>query len=102
MKLAKLEKEDVLDFAEHSTTHGISYAFERDVRPVSRLSWLVTCVGLFALATYLIAVQYHDWQARPVLTTIGTTGHPVTQVEFPTVTICSQGIADDIIEGALA
>ncbi len=29
-------KETHVDFSENSTTHGISYAFERDVRSASR------------------------------------------------------------------
>jgi hypothetical protein len=42
-----------------------------------------------------------DWQANPVLTTVNTTAYPVKMIEFPAVTICGQGMSDDVISAAM-
>ena len=31
-----------------------------------------------------------DWQEKPISIEVETTSHPITEVEFPTVTICPQ------------
>ena len=44
---------------------------------------------------------YVDWQANPTITVINTTSFPIKNVEFPAITICSQGLAKDIMENVL-
>ena len=39
-----------------------------------------------------------DWQANPTITVINTTSYPIKNVEYPAITICSQGLAKDIVE----
>ena len=41
---------------------------------------------------------YKDWQDAPVITVINTTSYPISNVDFPSITICSQGLAKDIME----
>ena len=43
-------------------------------------------VACFAFATHMIIDSYKEWQESPVSTTITT--HPITELEFPTVTVC--------------
>ncbi len=100
MRHVRIQREGFVDFSESSTTHGFYYAFERDVRSFSRLFWLLTCVGFFCLSVYLIAVQHRAWKADPVLTSVGTTGYPVTELEFPAITICGLGISGEVLNGA--
>ena len=33
---------------------------------------------------------YIDWSKNPILTTIATTGLPISTIEFPAITICGQ------------
>ena len=42
-----------------------------------------------------------DWQEKQVITTINTTAYPVEHVEFPAITICSQGSAKDLTDVAI-
>ena len=35
---------------------------------------------------------YDDWDKRPVVTTVATTGLPISEIPFPSVTICSDGV----------
>ena len=48
------KKENLSDYSEHATMHGISYVFEKDIVIVSKIFWLLTCLGLGALAGYWI------------------------------------------------
>ena len=44
---------------------------------------------------------WHSWQDSPVLTTVGTTAHPIYKIDFPAITICSQGLVQQVIDNAL-
>ena len=39
-----------------------------------------------------------DWQANPTITVINTTSYPIKNVDYLAITICSQGLAKDIVE----
>ena len=41
---------------------------------------------------------YLQWQASPTVTTISTADYPIKNIEFPAITICSQGAAKGIME----
>ena len=47
---------------------------------------------MLILSIYWSYYLYADWQEKPVLTTVMTTALPVSQVAFPAVTVCSEGI----------
>ena len=34
---------------------------------------------------------YEDWQANPTVNYLKTTGLPLSDIDFPSITICSQG-----------
>ena len=46
---------------------------------------------MLTLGIYWSIYLYLDWQDKPVLTTVTTTALPISQVEFPAITICSEG-----------
>ena len=46
---------------------------------------------MLSLGVYWSIHLYFDWQEKPVLTTVTTTALPVSHVDFPAVTICSEG-----------
>ena len=41
---------------------------------------------------------YKDWQDDPIITVINTTSYPISNIDFPSITICSQGLAKDVVE----
>ena len=49
----------------------------------------------------LSALILIKWQADPTVTTISTTAYPIKKVEFPAITICSQGYAKDVMDIAI-
>ena len=42
-----------------------------------------------------------EWKDNPTTTTVNTTAYPIENVEFPAITICSQGAAKDILDTAM-
>ena len=44
---------------------------------------------------------YVEWQASPTITTINTIAYPIKNIEFPAITICSQGAAKNVMETVL-
>ena len=55
----------------------------------------------FFNSLYSTNKTYIEWQASPTITTINTTAYPIKNVEFPAITICSQGAAKDVMNTVL-
>ena len=55
----------------------------------------------FHYSVYSTFTTYTDWQDNPTITTINTTAYPIKNVEFPAITICSQGAAKDVLDMVL-
>ena len=75
----------VREFLESSTIHGLAHISTAKSR-AARAAWVVIVVACFASAIHIITSSYKEWQESPVSTTITT--HPITELEFPTVTVC--------------
>ena len=84
-------QETLVDFSQNSTAHGISYIFEENVRSYSRHFWVVCCLVLMTVAMWLIVESYINWQEDPIITTVSTTALPVSDIDFPAITICGLG-----------
>ena len=52
----------------------------------------------FLHSIYSTCKTYIEWQANPIITTIDTTAYPIKNVEFPAITICSQGATKDVMD----
>ena len=75
----------VRDFLEGSTIHGLVHISTAKSK-TARATWVAIVVACFAFAIHMITSSYKEWQESPVSTTITT--HPITDLEFPTVTVC--------------
>ena len=89
------------EYAEVATTHGIYYIFEKGRLVFERVFWVIVVILALVFAIGLSIRAYSDWKANPVLTSVGTTGHPIEQVPFPSITVCPQGSANKVIGAAL-
>ena len=45
--------------------------------------------------------SYNDWKDSPVITTVNSAAYPIKMVEFPKITICSQGGSRDVMDVVL-
>ena len=73
------------EFLESSTIHGLVHISTAKSR-AGRAAWVAIVVACFAVAISMITSSYKEWQESPVSTTITT--HPITELDFPTVTVC--------------
>ena len=56
---------------------------------------------IIIFSIYSTCKTYIEWQANPTITTINTTAYPIENIEFPAITICSQGAAKDVVDTVL-
>ena len=75
----------IFEFLENSTIHGLVH-ISKAKSTAAKATWVAIVVASFAFAIHMIASSYKEWQESPVSTTITT--HPITELEFPTVTVC--------------
>ena len=91
----------VKEYSSSSTTHGIAYVFEDNRWIFERVIWIIVVIVAICIGVSLSISAYVDWQANPVLTSVGTTGYPIEKVEFPSITICAQGSSKEVVDAAL-
>ena len=90
------------EFSDNSTIHGVGYLMSTSSCLADRLMWFcLICLSL-SLASYLSITAYGDWQASMVTTTLSDTTKPVSELPFPAVTICTEGLNMDAVNTALA
>ena len=73
--------------------HGVGYLGDTSLARVDRLLWLLVICCSFLASLNVILSSYYAWQDNMVLNTLKTTTKPVTEIEFPAVTICGAGKA---------
>ena len=75
----------ISNFLESSTIHGLAH-ISTAKSTAARLAWVTIVVACFAIAISMITNSYKEWQESPVSTTITT--HPISELQFPAVTVC--------------
>ena len=85
------------EYAEATSIHGIAYIFEEGKSVTERVIWIALVLVALVFAILNLCYVYKQWQDDPIMTTVRTTGLPLDQIEFPTITICAQGAVDEII-----
>ena len=92
MKPLKAANSTLHEFAESTTIHGIAYVFDRAIKCLDNILWLlVVCFGA-GVAVYMSLDAWNTWKDAPVLTSVSSTGLPLRKIDFPAITICSQGL----------
>jgi hypothetical protein len=79
-------------FSEYATIQGIVYIFASNRTVVQLYYWSITVVLLMILGIYWSAGLFLEWKVKPVLTTLQSTGYPINDIEFPSITFCNKGI----------
>ena len=96
----KMFSEIFKEYAEISTIQGLAYIVKENQTLSGKVYWLLTVLFMLVLASYWTTGMYTDWQANLVLTTISSIGKSVKNIEFPSVTFCSQGKNEMITKSA--
>ena len=88
-------------YAATSTIHGLSYISSKERPTVERICWTLALLTFLGLAVALSHQSVTDYGKNRVLTTISRTELPISELTFPTVTICSQGLNMDSVTRAV-
>ena len=63
-----------------------------------RILWIILVIGMMVLSVFIIIPVYEKYENTPTVTTVSDTYHPVWNLNFPAITICSN---NRIIESQL-
>jgi hypothetical protein len=85
----------IQEYSEYSTIQGVLYIFKGNQTQVGRIFWSLVIFAMLLLGTYWSVAAYSNWQDNPIITTVKTSALPIKDIEFPAVTICSQGLNED-------
>ena len=88
-------------YSSEATVHGVSYVFRENSPRFDRILWAISVLTFFILACYLVSNSFSDWQNNLVITTLENTAKDATELEFPAVTICSDGLNFEAMERSL-
>ena len=94
----KFFAETAKEYASRTSIHGISYISDQRLSLVDRILWLLVVLAFVGLATILTWDIWEQWEEEQVVTTLKNTAKPVTEVPFPTVTICGAGLHMNNVE----
>jgi hypothetical protein len=89
------------DYSEYSTIQGVVYIFQSNQTQFGKVFWSMVIIAMLALGTYWSVCAYQDWLDNPVMTTIKTSALPIKEISFPAVTICGQGMNEDILSSGI-
>ena len=79
------------EYASQASVHGVGYVFSGHTLG-DRLLWLGLVLTGLVSASILSHDLYVSWQKAPVVTDLKDTNKQVRDLEFPSVTICTEGI----------
>ena len=85
-------------YSSNATVHGLSYITDLRLPVVDRVVWFVVVVVFGAGAAFLSHGVFQVWQNNLVVTKLKNTELPVTQLDFPAVTICSEGLNMEAVQ----
>ena len=85
-------------YTSNATVHGLSYITDISLPFVDRVVWFGIVLIFGGCAAYLSHGVFGTWQSNMVVTTLKDTELPVTQLDFPAITICSQGLDMKAVE----
>ena len=91
----------VKEFTQNSTVHGIGYIFSKGIPLADSIFWTLLSLGSLSLAIYMSADAYLEWQTKPTITTLANSSVPATEITFPAVTICRDGVDMKAVEEAI-
>ncbi|CAG7731153.1 unnamed protein product [Allacma fusca] len=76
-------------YCDYTTMHGIRYIAEENRTYGEKVYWAIWCIGMFCTAVYMMSKIYTRWESSPVITSVSNTNFPVTNINFPAVTVCT-------------
>ena len=89
------------EFTSNTTVHGLSYIGNKSLPVVDRLLWSIVVVVLGSCAACISYQILKEWQSNKVVTVLNDTELPINQLDFPAITICSEGFNMEVVEDVI-
>ena len=97
----KILLDTVKEYSGHTTIHGLNYIFASFLSFPDRIFWLVIFLFGIVFSVYLSIDAFVDWRKNMIITRFENSELPVTEIAFPAVTICNQGLNMDYVAMAV-
>lgn len=90
------------EYYKYGNLHPVQY-IKRCTKPAQKFFLLITLLILLAFGIYLSVLQWQSYQENMVERYLDTVSHPIWNLPFPSVTICSHNVvykrkADNVIK----
>jgi hypothetical protein len=86
----------MFNYSQNSSIAGFHYIFQSGLSIWARTIWSMAILILAFFGLFLSVQNYNQWNEEPVSTTITSAGLPISEIEFPSVVICSSGLNREI------
>ena len=93
--------QSVEGYVSRTSIHGLAYIFDKSIGYVDSGLWILIVSISMALAMWSVTYSYINWKENQVINTLKTTNKPVTEIDFPTVTICLEGQHMELVDKVL-
>lgn len=80
--------EPVADYLSNSTIHGLNYFGDRRRHWIERTFWIMTFTVSMVGCFFMVHKTYAKWQQSPIINTQEDKFTPISEIPFPTVTLC--------------
>jgi hypothetical protein len=88
-------------YSEYSTIQGLGYIVYSKQTLLGKTFWIFAFLFMLSIGVFWSVQMFTDWRSNQVLTTIKTTARSVKDIDFPSVTFCSQGNNEIITNATL-
>jgi acid-sensing ion channel, other len=76
------------DYSNNTTIQGVKYLGEENRHVAERVFWIISMIICAFCCTITIHQIYQNWDSNPVLMTFSEKSMSISQIPFPSVTIC--------------
>ncbi|XP_045487114.1 pickpocket protein 28-like [Pieris rapae] len=81
--------QDLRDYLQTSTLHGLRYIGEKKLTWLERFFWLTAFLCSIVCAGFFILNVYAKWRKSPMIVSINPEDMPLNKLPFPALTICN-------------
>lgn len=77
------------EFCASTGQHAYVFIFNPLIRLYEKLLWLLVLVIAISFSLYVVLNTWFDYKTNPTFTMIISTQHPISEIKFPGISICS-------------
>ena len=77
------------EFCESTSIHGLKYITEPGSHWAERCFWIILVIIAILLQIQFVLPIWEKYKNTKTITTVDTTNYPISNIDFPGVTVCS-------------